>query len=132
LYSGITSSRQPGLDDLLLRAQQDSLRTRVTTSAIDYANRTIEASEVLVKAEGLVSNLTTSNHTFTLTDRKGKAITVDLSNALVKGTLANNAWAEVGLYGYDSVSNDFLAARVAVEHECTVPDNEKKAVGTED
>jgi hypothetical protein len=132
LYSGITSSRQPGLDDLLLRAQQDGLSTRVTTSAIDHASGTIEASEILVKAEGLVSNLTTSNHTFTLTYRKGKTITVDFKNAAVKGTLANNAWTEVGLYGYDSVNTNFLAARVAVEYECTVPDIEKKSMYTED
>jgi len=132
LYSDITSTRQPGLDNLLLRAQQDGLRTRVTTSAIDYANKTIEASQIIVKAEGLVSGLTTSDQTFTLTYKKGQTMTVDFSNAVIKGTLANDAWAEVGLYGYESMGTKFLAARVAIEYECTVPDNQKRAIGTED
>lgn len=132
LYSGITSTRQPGLDDLLLRAQQDGLRTRVTTSSIDYAGKTIEASGILVKAEGLVSNLTTSTHTFTLTYKKGKTMMVDYGAAVVKGDLLNNAWAEVGLYGYGSASKNFLAARVAVEYECTVPHDQMKEMDTED
>jgi len=132
LYSGITSTHQPGLDDLLLRAQQDSLRTRVTASAIDYANRTIEAAEILVKAEGLVSNLTTTDHIFTITYKTGKTMTVDYGTAVVKGALANMAWAEVKLYGYDNTSTNFLAATVEVEYECTVPYDRKREMDTED
>jgi hypothetical protein len=132
LYSGISSTQQPGLDDLLLRAQQDGLRTRVTTSTFDYANKTIEASEILVKVEGLVSNLTTTNHTLTLTYKKGKTMTVDFSKAVVKGTLANDAWAEVKLYGYDGTSTNFLAARIEVEYECTEPYDHKREMNTED
>ena len=135
LYSGITSSQQPALDDLLQRAQQDGLRTQVTTSTIDYASKTIEASEIFVKVEGLVSNLTTTNHTFTLTYKKGKTMTVDFSKAVVKGSLANDAWAEVKLYGYDGTSANnplFLASRVEVEYECTEPYDHKKEMNTED
>jgi hypothetical protein len=132
LYSGITSTRQPGLEDLLLRAQQDGLRTRVTTSTFDYANKTIEASEILVKVEGLVSNLTSTNHTLTLTYKKDKTMTVDFSKAVVEGTLANDAWAEVKLYGYDGASTAFLAARIEVEHECTEPYDHKREMNTED
>ncbi len=132
LYSGITSTRQPGLDDLLLRAQQDGLRTRVTASTFDYADKTIEASEILVKVEGLVSNLTTTNHTLTLTYKKDKTMTVDFSKAAVKGTLANDAWVEVKLYGYDGTSANFLAAMIEVEHECTEPYEHKREMNTED
>jgi hypothetical protein len=128
LYSGITSTQQPGLDDLLLRAEQDGLRILVTTSTFNYANKTIEASQILVKAEGLVSNLTTTN--LTLTYNKGKTMPVDFSKAVVKGTLANDAWAEVKLYGYDGTN--FLAARIAVEYECTEPYDHKKEMNTED
>jgi hypothetical protein len=128
LYSGITSTQQPGLDDLLLRAEQDGLRTQVTTSTFNYANKTIEASRILVKAEGLVSNLTTTN--LTLTSSKGKTMTVDFSKAVVKGTLANDAWVEVKLYGYDGTS--FLAAMIAVEYECTEPYDHKKEMNTDD
>jgi Domain of unknown function (DUF4382) len=132
VYSGITSSQQPALDDLLLRAQEDGLRTQVTTSTIDYANKTIEASEIFVKVEGLVSNLTTTNHTLTLTYKKGKTMTVDFSKAVVKGSLANDAWTEVKLYGYDSINKDFLASRVEVEYDCTEPYDHKKDMNTED
>jgi len=135
LYSGITSSQQPGLDSLLQRAQEDGLRTQVTTSTIDYASKTIEASDIFVKVEGLVSNLTTTNHTFTLTYKKGKTMTVDFSKAVVKGSLANDAWAEVKLYGYDGTSANnplFLASRVEVEYECTEPYDHKKEMNTED
>ena len=130
LYSGIRSTQQPGLDDLLLRAEQDGLRTQVTTSTFDYANKTIEASQIFVKAEGLVSNLTTT--TFTLTYNKVKTLPVDFSKAVVKGTLANDAWAEVKLYGYDNTSTNFLAARIGVEYECSEPDDRKKEMNTED
>lgn len=110
------------------------MRTLVTTSTIDYASKTIEASEIFVKVEGLVSNLTTTNHTFTLTYKKGNTMTVDFSKAVVKGSLANDAWVEVKLYGYDnSLSTEkFLASRVEVEYECTEPYDHKKEMNTED
>jgi hypothetical protein len=130
LYSGITSSQQPGLDDLLQRAQEDGLRTLVTTSAIDYAGKMIDASQIFVKVEGLVSNLTTTS--LTLTYKQGKTMPVDFSNAVVKGALANDAWVEVKLYGYDGTSTNFLATRIEVEYECTEPKEHKKEMNTED
>jgi hypothetical protein len=130
LYSGITSTRQPGLDDLLLRAQQDGLRTRVTASTLDYANRTIVASDILVKTEGLISALTAS--AFTVTYHSGKTMNVDYSRAVVKGTLTNDAWAEIKLFGFDGTNSDFLAAVVEIEHACTVPMNQREAINTED
>jgi hypothetical protein len=92
----------------------------------------IEASEIIVKAEGLISNLTTTNHTFTLTYKMGRTMAVDFSEAVIKGALANDAWAEVKLYGYDNTSTNFLAARVEVEYECAEPDDHKKEMNTED
>jgi hypothetical protein len=130
VYSGITSTQQPGLDELLLRAQQDGLRTRVTASTIDFNTRTIDASEIFVKVEGLVSNLTATN--FTLTYRMGKTMTIDYSIASVTGALANDAWMEVKLYGFDGATSSFLAARVEVEYNCTVPYVLKRARNTED
>ena len=129
-YSGITPSLQPGLDDLLLRAQQDLLRTRVTASTIDYAGSTIDASKIAVKVEGLVSGLTATG--FTLTYQMTKTMDVDTSKALVKGALADGAWAEVKLYGYDIASSTFLASMVEVEYACTVPDYLKKEKKTVD
>jgi len=128
LYSGITSTQQPGLDDLLLQAEQDGLRTQVTTSTFDYANKTIEASAIFVKVEGLVSNLTTT--TLTLSYNMGKTIPVDFSKAVVKGTLADDAFAEVKLYGYDGTN--FLAARIGVEYGCTEPYEHKREMHIED
>lgn len=131
-YSGITSSQQPGIDELLLRAQQDRLRTRVLTENVDCSSQTIIASTIVVKAEGKVSDLDTVNHTFTLTYKLGKTMKVDYSKAVIEGTLANDAWVEVKLYGYDSISSNVLAARVGVEYESSVPDHFKSEVKTED
>ncbi len=117
LYSSITSTSQPGIDDLLLRAQQDGLRTQVTASTLDYVHKTIDASKVLVKVEGLISALTTTD--FTLTYKTGKTMTVDYSKAVVKGTPVNGAPAEVKLYGFDSASSDFLAAIVELQTFCS-------------
>jgi hypothetical protein len=129
-YSGITATQQPGLEDLLQRAQDDLLRTRVTASTLDYVNKTIDASSIAVKVEGLVSGLTATS--FTLTYQTSKTMTVDYQNALVKGILADDAWAEVKLYGFDSATANFLAAVVEVEFESTEPDDLKKELCTED
>lgn len=133
LYSNITTTQQPGLDDLLLRAQQDALNTRVTASTFDFIHQTIVASNILVKTEGLVSALSSSTTTtFTLTYDTGKTMTVDISKSVVKGTLANNASVEVKLYGFDSTTSDFLAADVEVEYACTVPDDDRPRFDTDD
>jgi hypothetical protein len=149
VYSDITSTQQPGLDDLLLRAEQDGLKTQVTASTIDFPNRwidatkmhnddglvsavttTIDASKILVKVEGLVSALTTTS--FSLSYDTGKTIGIDFSKATVKGTLANNAQAEVKLYGFDSTSADFLAAFVEVEFEASCPNDDRRDIDSDD
>ena len=150
LYSGITSSQQPGLDDLLLRAEQDGLKTQVTATTFNFANKTfdswkmhenddgpisaltttIDASKILVKVEGLVSALTSTS--FTLSYDTGKTIDVDFTKAVVKGTLANNAQAEVKLYGFDTASTDFLAALVEVEFEASCPNDDRRDIDSDD
>jgi len=150
-YSGITSTQQPGLDALLSRAQQDELRTQVTSSTlgcekiptddwkalmnehgpVSVPTTTIDASKIYVKVEGLVSALT-SSQTFTLTYDTGKTMVIDSSKAAVKGTLANNAQAEVKLYGFDSNSKDFLAALVEVEFEASCPYNQRWDLDSDD
>lgn len=117
LYSGITTTDQPGLDALLQRAQDDGLRTKVTTSNIDLANNFITAASIVVKVEGTVSNLVTGA-AFSVNYGAGgtRNIGVDYSNADVEGTVTNGAWVDVKLYGSDG-SNIFLAKKVAVESQ---------------
>ncbi len=112
LYSGITTTQQPGLDSLLQLAQTDGLRVKVMSSNIDFSTKTITASAIYVKIEGTVSNLNTTDHTFTLTYKGGKTIPVDYSNADVDGTLVDGAAVEVKLYGFGGVN--YLASKVDV------------------
>jgi hypothetical protein len=97
---------------------------------VSAPSTTIDASKIWVKVEGIVSALTTT--TFTLSYDTGKTVNIDFSKAVVKGTLANNALAEVKLYGFDSTTTDFLAALVEVEFEASCPNDLKKDIGCED
>jgi len=126
LYSGITGSQQPGLDALLQRAQGDRLRVKVVASGIDLAGMTIDASSVYVKVEGTIAagSLDTTAHTFSAVYSSGamtKAISVDYSTAAVEGNLAEGAWVEVKLYGYDGAS--FLALKVELESDGTMTED---------
>ncbi len=114
VYSGITSTQQPGLNSLLQRAETDGLRVKVQSSSIDFTTMTITASSILVKVEGTVSGLNTTAHTFTLTYKGGKTIPVDYSNAVVDGTIAEGVSVAVKLYGFDSVNGNYLASRIDV------------------
>lgn len=132
LYSSITPTGQPGLNDLLLRAQEDGLRTRVTSTGIDFVDSTIVASAIAVKVEGMISDFDGVNKTFTLTYKKGKTLKINFNNAVTKGLLADDAWVEVKLYGYDSMNEVFLAGTVEVEFESSAPKDHKKEMNTED
>ncbi len=112
LYSGITTTQQPGINSLLQFAETDGLRVQVMSSNVDFSTMTITATAIFVKVEGTVSNLDTTAHTFTLTFQGGKTITVDYSTANVEGTLADGAAVEVKLYGFDTVN--YLASKVDV------------------
>jgi hypothetical protein len=123
LYSGITTSRQPGIDTLLQRAQDDRLRVRVLAPQIDLANHTITATALFVKVEGTIAagSLNTTNHTFTVNYGSGTSIAVDYSAAIVDGVLSEGGWVGVKLYGFDGT--DFLAQRVEVEADGTTTDD---------
>jgi hypothetical protein len=122
LYSGITGSQQPGLDAVLHRAQDDRLRVRVVASSLDLEARSIIAQAVYLKVEGTIQagSLDTTAHTFSVVYSSGVAtrnIGVDYSAAAVEGTLAEGAWVDVKLYGYNG--SWFLARQVEVEMEGT-------------
>jgi hypothetical protein len=121
-YTGVTD--QVGLDTLLGRAVTDGLRTTVRCQAIDATTtpptctaETVAAQPlkaITVKAKGTISALTTS--TFTLGYGAGTTLPVNYAKATelgkVDGTLADNATAEVKLYGFDA--HFFLAREVKV------------------
>ncbi len=119
LYSGITTTQQPGLGGLLERAEADGLRVRITSANIDFVTNTVTASSIAVKIEGTVSDLTAT--TFTLTYQGGKTLSVDYGTAVAVGTLANGASVNVTLYGFDSVNNRYLASKVEVEDGTSIP-----------
>ena len=123
LYSGITTTQQPGIVTLLQRAQDDRLRVKVMASQIDFTNQTITASAIYVKVEGTIAtgSLDTMNHTFTVNYGSGKSIAIDYSSAIVEGVLAEGIWVEVKLYGFDDPN--FLARRVEVEEDGTTTED---------
>lgn len=121
LYSGITTTQQPGLGILLQRAETDGLRVKVMSANVDFLTKTITASAIFVKIEGTISHPDTAAHTFTLMYQNGKTIPVDYTHAEVDGTLISGAAAAVKLYGFDSVN--YLASRVDVEDDELSIDN---------
>jgi hypothetical protein len=108
---------------LLLRAQDDRLRTRVLASQIGLTNHVITATALYVKVEGTVAagSLNTTNHTFAVNYRSARSIAVDYSSAIVNGVLAEGGWVEVKLYGFDGTS--FLAGKADVQASETETDN---------
>ncbi|MDH3317659.1 MAG: hypothetical protein OER43_18085 [Gammaproteobacteria bacterium] len=124
-YTGVTD--QNGLDALLGRAATDELRTTVRCQTIDTSTtphtciaQTVAAQPlkaISVKAKGTVSAWVDSAQTFTLGYGAGTTLPVNYAKAAelgkVEGTLADNAVAEVELYGSDS--SHFLARGVEVE-----------------
>ena len=123
VYSGITTSQQPGIDTLLLRAQSDRLRVRVLASEIDCLDHTITASALYVNVEGTIASdsLDTTNHTLTLHYRSGGSMMVNYGSAVVKGVLTEGGWIGVKLYGFDDPA--FLAGKVEVEPVGTMTDD---------
>jgi hypothetical protein len=124
-YVGVTD--QAGLDTLLGRAATDGLRTAVRCESIDAATTpptcTVQSlaahplKAVTVKAKGKVADLDSGASTMTLAYGAGATLPVNYAKAAVDGavdgTLANDAVAEVSLYGF--VAPDFLAREVEVE-----------------
>lgn len=122
-----SNNPQPGIDDLLDFAAKNMLKVRVMSDNIDFVNSAIMAATIYVKVEGMVKNL--SGNSFTLGNTaKGISISIDYSDAAahahVDGTLQNDTWVEVKLFGYDSVTIKYLAHEVEVE--------ESSSMGTDD
>lgn len=116
---------QLGLDELLTRAADDGLRTRVRCLSINDAtspptcvaqsDATQPLKAIAVKAEGTVSNLEPIANTLDLT-YDTTTLPVNYQEAVmrgeVKGTLADGVTAQATLYGFDV---EYLAREVEVE-----------------
>lgn len=121
-YSGISASQQPGISELLQLAQNDHLRVKVVSSAIDPDSGPIHASAVYVKTEGIVSGLDEVQHIFTVLYKMNKSITVYYGPpARVEGVIADTVRVEVKLYGFDSANSRYLAYQVEREYDMTKP-----------
>ncbi len=115
-YSAIPAEQQPGLDDLLQLALNDSLRVKVVSPKIGMANATINASAVFVKIEGISPNLNTMLSPLMLTFGAGgsaETIPINFKDADLSGMPADNGWVIVRLYGSDGTN--YLASRIIVE-----------------
>jgi hypothetical protein len=111
LYSDITSSQQPGIDELLRKAQDEGLRVKVLSSQIDVAGGEIEATAIFVMVEGVVSNADAENQTFSLVYSGGSAtIAVDYAGGAVDAEPADGDTAKLKLLGFDG--EWYLAAEV--------------------
>jgi hypothetical protein len=107
---------QKNIDQLLQFAFYNNLAVKVESSDVDFNSSACNATAVFIKIEGTVSNLNTSNHTFTLTDEKSKKISVGYggaqTNNRIKGQLNNNVIVAVKLSDYDGQT--YSAYKVSV------------------
>jgi hypothetical protein len=96
---------QNNIDQILQFAVNNNLAVKVESSDVDFNSSTCNASAVLIKVGGSISNLNFSNHTFTLTYQDSKTISVDFSSAFtndrLKGQLSNNMSVTAKLNSYD-------------------------------
>jgi hypothetical protein len=123
-YGDVT---QEGVDELLMLAEDNQLKTKVRCSEFDLEAGECTASEVYVEVEGTVSGITDT--TFMLTFNP--EISVDYSGAEVEGTLLEGAEAEVKLSGYNGT--DYIADEVEVDdEEEDEDDGEKEDADEED
>jgi hypothetical protein len=127
-YANLVNANHPGIDVLLQTVQANGIRVMVSSADLGGLNATmLVASEIAVKLEGTVSNLTKtkSDRTFTLTYDSAKTMPILSSPPIGKkhGNLVDGAWVEVQLYGYDSASNMNLSSLVSVQKAGTKTDN---------
>ena len=116
-YAAIT---QPGIDDLLARAQSDHLKVKVRTDAIDFMNKTITAKAIVVKVKGMLSNLAPDAYTFDvfyMLQDPTKKITVYYEGARIEGQWLGAMRVEAKLFGYDSGNDYYLANKVELEDD---------------
>jgi hypothetical protein len=125
-YAYVVNADHPGIDVLLQTAQDNGIRVMVSSADLDGLNAVI-ASDLSLKLEGTVSNLTKtkSDRTFTVTFDSAKAMTILSSPPIGKkhGNLVDGAWVKVQLYGYDSAQGVYLSSLVSVQKPGTKTDN---------
>ncbi len=125
-YAKIVNSNHPGIDVLLQTAQDKGIRVKVSNADLGGLNtKMVVASDISVKLEGTVSNLTKtkSDRTFTLTLTYDSAKTMTILSGKKHGNLVDGAWVEVQLYGYDSAQGMYLSSLVSVQKSGTKTDN---------
>jgi hypothetical protein len=130
-YAAVVSSNHPGIDTLLQAVQANGIHVMVSSADLAGLNAsTVVASDISIKLEGTVSNLTKtgSDYTFTLAyDVSNSAKTMTILSSPPKGkkhgNLVNGVWVEVQLYGYDSTQGMFLSSLVSVQKSGTKTDN---------
>lgn len=101
LYSEISSSQQPGLEDVLQRAQDDGLRLTVLAADIKPAGGAIVASSLVMNIEGVVSDLNAEQGTCTLTYKHGRTIDIVYHDLANEGSLKNGDMIMLTVTGYD-------------------------------
>jgi hypothetical protein len=127
-YATIVNADHPGIDALLQTAQANGIR--VTVSSADLGGlktKTVIASDISLKLEGTISNVTKKAqvYTFALTYDSAKTMTILSAPPTGKkhGKLADGAWVQVQLYGYDSAQSVYLSSLVSVQKSGTKTDN---------
>jgi hypothetical protein len=127
-YANIVNANHPGIDVLLQTAQANGIRVSVSSADLGGLNtKTVVPSDISLKLEGTVSNLTKtkSDHTFTLTYDSAKTMTLLSAPPLGKkhGNLVDGAWVEVQLYGFDGAQGMYLSSLVSVQKSGTVTED---------
>jgi hypothetical protein len=112
LYSEITSSAQPGLENVLQRAQDDGLRLTVLASNLRPAGGVITASSLFMNIGGVVSDLNTEQGTCTLTYKHGRTIDILYQDAATLGSLKNGDTIMLTITGYDG--DRFIASDLPI------------------
>ena len=101
LYSEITSSVQPGFEDVLQRAEDDGLRLTVLASNINPAGGAITASSLFMNIGGVVSDLDTGQATCTITYKHGRTIDIVYQDPASEDSLKDGDWIQLKITGYD-------------------------------
>ena len=98
-YAAVVNANHPGIDALLQTVQANGIRVMVSSADLGGLNtNTVVASDISVKLEGTVSNLTKtkSDRTFTLTYDSAKTMTILSAPPIGKkhGNLVDGAWVD--------------------------------------
>jgi hypothetical protein len=113
-YAGITA--QPGIDLLLTQAASEGFPVMVTTNGIDFGTMVVDASSAYAYLAGTVSVFNKKDGTFTLTyGASAKTLAMSYASpSMVEGKIANGSWIKAKVYGYESVSQQYLASHIEV------------------